>query len=69
MTIEEAELLVQRTWPDAHPIIDRYGAWSICNGTRTKNGPVRITGVGWHESAEAAWIKAAEIVQSPEPRG
>jgi hypothetical protein len=64
-TIEDYERIVKQVYPDAFLLIGDswHPAWSICNGTRTEHGNVKIPGVGWHETAEAAWRKAAEVVQ------
>ena len=66
MTMEEAESIVLRLYPGAFPFssVSDYGdCWSICNGTRTEYRHIRIPGVGFHATIEAAWMKAAEVIK------
>lgn len=62
MTLEDCERIVQRTHPRAFPFFAQ-GGWSICNGTTAQRGHIRIEGVGFHETIEAAWLKAVGLVQ------
>lgn len=68
MTYEEAKRIVKAHYPKAFSFVDGYGFWSICNGTKTKHGNIRIEGVSWWPRFEDAWIKAAKQVQQPTPK-
>jgi hypothetical protein len=65
-SIEDYERIVQAAYPNAHPTPDDYGYWSISTGYQTANGSIRIPLVGWHETIQQAWEKAAGVVQQKE---
>jgi hypothetical protein len=67
MTIQDAERIVKGHYPKAHPFFTEwapgYDGWSICDGTKTEDGSIRIRGVGFFATIDDAWQKAAEVVQ------
>jgi len=68
--LSEAERIVKKRYPGAFAFPDWYDHWTICSGVKVvRTGRhIQLDGVGWHDTIQEAWVKAAEVVQREQGR-